>query len=124
MKNQNHRENMVRHAMDCMGIAVTIIDAECRLLYYNERAEKILDRKPEFIGQDVRSHHTEASSSRKFDDMIREFKKGRTKPFHYEANPYGRFISVTFSPIVVEEKFAGAVQTVVMKEKNTVISDW
>ena len=122
MENGNHEENMIRHAMDYMGVAVTIIDAECRILYYNERAEEILDRKPEYIGEDVRSHHTGPSSGRKFHEMIREFTQGRAEPFHYDASPYGQLLSVTFSPVVIDGKFSGGVQAVILKEDKTVIS--
>jgi DUF438 domain-containing protein len=97
-------------------VAVTIIDIEGRLLYYNQRAEKILDRKPEYIGVDLRSHHKKNSSNIKFDQMIREFEQGRTKPFHYEAKPYGKVILVTLSPILIDGQFTGCVQSVLLKE--------
>jgi hypothetical protein len=53
------------------------------LLYYNRHAAKILDRKTEYIGSDVRSHHKKAASNEKLDLMLQEFKKGRMEPFRY-----------------------------------------
>ena len=102
--------------MESMGVAVTIIDTEGRLLYYNKRAEKILDRKPGYIGEDLRLHHKKTSSHIKFNQMMREFKQGKTEPFHYEARPYGKAILVTLSPIFIDGQFAGCVQSVLLKE--------
>lgn len=103
-------------AMECMGVAVTIIDTEGTLLYYNMQAAKILDRKPEYIGKDIHSHHKKAASNRKLDLMLQDFQKGRTEPFHYEAKPYGKTILVTLSPILEDGKFIGCTQSVQLKE--------
>ncbi len=114
--NANERDKqlgeLVNLAMDCMGVAVTIIDAKGTLLYYNQHSAKILDRKPEYIGTDIHSHHKKADSNKKVDLMLREFEEGRKDPFHYEAKPYGKIILVTLSPIIKDEKFVGCVQTV------------
>ena len=59
--NENERKTklgeLVNLAMDCLGVAVTIIDTKGTLLYYNQHSAKILDRKPEYIGTDIHSHH-------------------------------------------------------------------
>jgi sensor histidine kinase regulating citrate/malate metabolism len=103
-------------AMEGMGVAVTIIDTKGTLLYYNKQAAKILDRKPEYIGKDVHSHHKKATSNKKFDQMLHDFQKGRTEPFHYEAKPYGKTILVTLSPILEDGKFIGCTQSVRLKK--------
>ena len=117
--NDNERKNqlgeLVNLAMDCMGVAVTIIDTKGTLLYYNQHSTKILDRKPEYIGTDIHSHHRKTESNKKVDQMLKEFAKGRKEPFNYVAKPYGEIIFVTFSPIVKNGKFVGGVQTVRLK---------
>ncbi len=92
-------KEMMALAMECMGVAVTIIDANGSLLYYNPYAAEILDRKPEHIGKDVHSHHQRSTTNEKLDDMIEEFQAGRKEPFRYEAKPYGEALQVTVSPI-------------------------
>jgi PAS domain-containing protein len=87
------------------------------LLYYNRRAAKILDRKPEYVETDVHSHHKKAASNRKLDLMLQEFEKGRAEPFRYEARPYGEAIHVTLSPIVRDGEFVGCVQSVLLEEE-------
>jgi DUF438 domain-containing protein len=103
---------LINLAMDCLGVAVTIIDAKGTLLYYNLHSAKILDRKPEYIGTDIHSHHKKADSNKKVDLMLKEFEAGRKDPFCYEAKPYGEIIFVTLSPIIKNGKFVGCVQTV------------
>jgi PAS domain S-box-containing protein len=109
-------KKLISLAMESMGVAITIIDTNGTLLYYNKQAAKILDRKPEYIGKDVHSHHKKATSNKKVDLMLQDFQKGRTEPFHYEAKPYGKTILVTFSPILEDGKFIGCTQSVQLKE--------
>ena len=109
----NQMEELFRLAMDCMGVAATIIDKNGTLLYYNRHATKILDRKPEYIGTDIHSHHKKPDSNKKVDRMLKEFENGRKDPFHYEAKPYGETILVTLSPLIKNGDFIGCVQTVI-----------
>ena len=114
-RNDQLRE-LVCLAMDCLGVAVSIIDTKGTLLYYNEESARILDRKPEYIGNDIRTHHKKAGTNKKFDLMLQEFSAGRTKPFDYEAKPYGKVILVTLTPIIKDGKFVGCVQRVRLKK--------
>lgn len=116
-KEQYQLKKLVNLAVECMGVAVTIIDMKGTLLYYNKHAAKILDRKPEHIGKDVHSHHKKAATNKKFDLMLKAFEKGRTEPFHYEAKPYGKIILVTVSPIIKDGQFVGCTQSVQLKEE-------
>ena len=110
-KPKNEKGELISLAMDCMGVAATIIDTHGTLLYYNQQSAKILNRKPEYIGTDIHSHHKKANSNKKLDLMLKEFKEGRKDPFHYKAKPYGKIIFVTLSPIIKNGKFIGCVQT-------------
>jgi sensor histidine kinase regulating citrate/malate metabolism len=118
MKEEKEKElkELICLAIESLGVAVTIIDTKGTLLYYNKHAAKILDRKPEYIGKDVYSHHMKATSSEKLESMIQAFQKGRTEPFHYEARPYGKTILVALSPILENDKFIGCAQSVQLKE--------
>ncbi len=110
-------KDLICLAVESMGVAVTIIDTEGKVVYYNRQAAKILDRKPEYIGEDIHSHHKKETSNKKVDLMLQEFQKGRTEPFHYTAKPYGKTILVTFSPIVHDDNFVGCTQSVQLKEE-------
>ena len=90
--NENERKNqngeLFKLAVDCMGIAVTIIDTKGTLLYYNRHSAKILDRKPEYIGTDIHAHHKKPDSNKKVDLMLKEFREERKDSSYYEAIPY------------------------------------
>ena len=115
-------QELVNLAMECMGVGVTVIDPKGTLLYYNQHAAKILDRKPEHIGSDIHSHHRKATSNEKLDLMLQEFDKGRTEPFRYEAKPYGEVLFVTLSPIRKDGEFVGCVQSVLLR-KNVALEE-
>ena len=99
-------------AVESLGTAITLIDAEGTLLYYNKQATRVSDRKPEYIGDDVHLHHKQAGSNQKLDQMLQAFREGRTTPFYYEAKPYGEAILVTVSPLFQENRFIGCVQSI------------
>ena len=107
---------MAHLALDCLDLAVSIIDADGTLLFYNRHSAKILNRKPEYIGTDIHTHHKEPANE-KLDRMLRDFRNGRTDPVHYEARPYGKVISVTLTPLIKAGEFLGCVQTVKPKEE-------
>jgi DUF438 domain-containing protein len=113
-----HLEEIVYLSMESIEIAISIIDKKGTLLYYNQHSTKILDRKPEYIGTDIHSHHKNKASNDKVDMMLKDFGEGRREPFHYEAKPYGEVILVTLSPIIKNGEFIGCVQVVIPKENS------
>ena len=115
-KEVNALHGLIVLSMESMGVAVTIVDKEGTLVYYNKEAARILDRKPEYIGEDIHSHHKKAASNKKVDLMLEDFRKGRRKPFRYKAKPYGKTIYVTLSPIMKDGRFVGCTQTVQLKD--------
>ncbi len=105
-------DNLLRLALDSLDLAVTLVDPQGIILYYNRRAAEILDRKPEYIGADAHAHHRKAASNQKFDSMLEEFRGGRREPFHYRASPYGTPLRVTISPLAEMGRLVGCMQTV------------
>ena len=94
--------------------AVTVLDLEGKVLYYNTYAASILDRKPEYIGRDVRGFHKNESNT-KIDRFIDGFKAGRREPVEYDITRGNGVFHVTVRPFVVEEELLGYVHTVVKK---------
>ncbi len=111
-KDENQTYELIRLAMDSMPAAVSVIDAAGTLVYYNRQAAKLLDRKPEYIGTDIRGHHKRKSSNDSVDHMLGEFAKGRSEPFCYEAKPYGTPIAVTLTPLFAVGQFVGCIQSI------------
>jgi len=111
-------KDLVRLAVDALDLAVTIIDPTGTIRYYNRRAQDILDRKPEYLGQDAHAHHLQPITNERFDSMLQAFATGRTKPFHYQAAPYGREILVTLAPLIQGGQWIGCVQSVRLQENT------
>src|SRR4029453_18316144 len=77
-----------------------------------------LDRKPEYIGNDIRKRHRRAVTNPRFDAMLKLFEDGRVEPLRYVARPYGKTtILVTVSPIRVEGELVGFSQIVLLKDE-------
>ena len=109
---------LVLLAMDSLDLAVSIIDTQGTLLYYNRQATKILDRKPAYLGGDIHLHHKQETTNQRLDQMLLEFSAGRTEPFHYEARPYGETILVTFTPLSKDGRFVGCLHCVRPKKDS------
>jgi DUF438 domain-containing protein len=100
--------------LDKIPVAVTVIDLDGHILYYNAYSSKVLDRKPEYLGRDVRFCHQKPESNAKIDRMLEEFKSGRRQEFYYEADRYGKRIAVTFAPLEIEGRLVGCIQSVIV----------
>ena len=101
--------------LDTIPVAITIIDPEGHILFYNDHSTKILDRKPEYLGRDIRLCHEKPESTAEIDRMLAEFKQGRRTAFRFETAPYGTTNIVTFVPLVVEDQLIGYIQSVIVK---------
>jgi DUF438 domain-containing protein len=102
-------------ALDIAPVAVTIFSTSGEILYYNEFAPTLLDRKPEYIGRDIRSCHLEKSSIEKIDRILEEFKQGGTRSFQYEGERKGRLLTVTISPLRKDGELLACVHMVAVK---------
>ena len=77
---------------------ITVIDDEGRILYYNTYCAQFVDRKPEYIGRDIRLCHQQPKSIEKIEKMLSDLKKGRAKEFYYEAKRSGNRLGVRIAP--------------------------
>jgi DUF438 domain-containing protein len=96
--------------LNAFAVAVTIVDPVGIILFYNEYASRILDRRPEHLGRDVRECHKRLESVQKIDSMLLEFRQGRKEPFSYISMRNGSKLLVSFSPFVVAGELIGVLQ--------------
>ena len=107
---------LIPMAMDTVPMAVTIFSISGEILYYNGFAPTLLDRKPEYVGRDIRTCHRENKSIEKIDRMLEEFKRGGTHSFHYQSEVRGKRLSVTVSPLRRDGVLLACVQMVTVKQ--------
>ena len=96
-------------------VGVTVTDLEGRILYYNEYSSQIVDRKPEYIGKDIRACHKQRESIAKIDRILMELKEGRSHEYYYESERNGKTLGVTVLPHKANGKLIGFIQSFVVK---------
>lgn len=101
--------------LDKIPMAVTLFDLKGVMLYYNEYSPRIINRKPELLGKDIRLCHQKPESNARIEGMIEAFQKGRREPISYEARPYGKPLLVTVSPLEVDGRLVGCIHTAIPK---------
>ncbi len=103
-------------SIDSLPLAITILDPKGRMLYYNEYSTRFLDRRPEYLGEDIRNCHRQDSSRAKIDRMLGDFADGRREPFTYRIERSAKRYRVILSPVEEEGSFSMCIQTVVPDE--------
>ena len=102
--------------LDKIPMGITVIDLEGRILYFNEYSSQIRDRKPEYLGRDIRLCHKEPESIARIDRILEEFKSGRRQEVCYDSTLAGEVFAVTISPLVVKDRLIGCIQSLIKKE--------
>ena len=107
--------NELRSVLNQIPIGITVTDLDGRILYYNEYSAQIVDRKPEYIGMDIRSCHIKSESIHKIDIILSEIRDGKRKNYYYETNRKEKMLCVTISPYEMNGKLIGFIQRIVIK---------
>ena len=92
-----------------MPAAVTVLDLEGRLLFYNDYARKILDRKPEYLGRDVGLCHQPENAAR-IRGLLESYGRGRRGEYSYRTERQGRALAVRVAPWVAGGRCLGLIQ--------------
>lgn len=103
-------------AMDLLPVGITIIDTAGTMLYYNAYSARYVDRKPEYIGRDIRACHAEETSIKKIESFMKLLLSGRKAQAHYEAERGGVKLAVTVAPFEFEGELIGFIQCFIVKE--------
>ena len=101
--------------LEKIPVGITIIDREGHILYYNEYCSRYVDRKPEYIGKDIRFCHQKKESIEKIDRIIAELIESKRNEFYYEVERNGNKLGVTVSPFEVNGELIGYIQSFVVR---------
>jgi PAS domain S-box-containing protein len=113
--NSDLHENDLRSVLDQVPVGITVTDIDGRILYYNEYCAQIVDRKPEYIGTDIRSCHKKPESIAKIDTILSEIREGKRKDYCYESKRKDKILCVTISSYKCSSKLIGFIQSIVVK---------
>lgn len=101
--------------LDAVPVALTLIDLDGRMLYFNAYAAKILDRKPDYLGRDVRQCHRKAESNAAIDRVLKAFREGSREEVRYDIVRKGRAMTVTLGPLYSNGGPVACIQVVTPK---------
>lgn len=93
---------------DQVAAAITVLDFDGAILFFNAYAPKILDRKPEYIGRDVCGLHKPESAA-KIRAMLDSYRHGGSQEFSWQLKREDREYVIRLAPLITEGKIAGAV---------------
>ncbi len=99
-------------ALAQLPVGVTIIDPKGTILYYNPYCARLVDRRPEYIGKDIRSCHNRPESIEKIDHILAQMKKGDPKEYTYESVRKGKTLMVRISPFQEQGRLKGFIQSI------------
>ncbi len=102
--------------LDSLPIAVTVTDVSGRIIYFNKRSAQILDRKPEYLGRNIRLCHQIPESINKIDNILQNFKDGSRQEATYDTLRNGKNLTVIFTPLIDDGELLGCIQTVIIKD--------
>jgi DUF438 domain-containing protein len=102
-------------ALDKVPVGITIIDTTGHILYFNAYCTRFVDRKPEYIGRDIRDCHKEAQSIARIDAMLKTLNEGREAEIHYTNGRGPNELAVTVAPFEIEGERIGYIQSFVVK---------
>lgn len=103
-------------AMDHLPVGITIIDTAGIMLYYNAYSARYVDRKPEYIGRDIRTCHAEDASIKKIEGFLKLLAAGSKAEVHYEAERGGVRLAVTVTPFEFGGELVGFIQSFLVKK--------
>ena len=69
-KTDSFEEKWIPSIVDRIPMAVTIFGLKGNLLYFNDTAPRIINRKPEHLGRDIRLGHQKPESVVRINGMI------------------------------------------------------
>ena len=100
-------------------VGITVIDLDGRIRYYNAYCARIVDRKPEHIGEDIRACHRKAESITRIDRILEDIRLGRRETVQYESVRNGKNLAVTVSAYREDGRLVGCIQSFVVLGQGT-----
>ena len=114
--NNNTGFSLEVHAqlLNQLPVGITVINLSGEILYYNPYCERYVDRKPEYIGRNIRSCHKKDKSIKKIERIISRIRQGEIAEYYYESLRNGKKLGVTIAPFMQGRELAGFIQSFVI----------
>ncbi len=108
-----HPEPIPEQLLHQVPVAITVLDQKGRIVFYNRHAPRILDRRPQYRGQDVRRFH-QPDSAAKIESFLQTYARGGRQEFAYQVQREGMRFAVRVAPWLEDDRCLGLIQTVML----------
>jgi len=98
---------------DQAPVAITLLGLDGRVLFYNDHAPRILDRRPEYLGRDVCELHNPASV-KKIRAMLSDYADGGRQEYAWRLRREDKEYAVRLRPLLSDGQVIGAVHAVML----------
>lgn len=105
-------EEILSLAVDAMPVALSLLDPQGNLVFYNGYAPNIINRSPGLLDKDVRDCHQKKASNDKIDAILAGFKAGETEEQTWQLVRDGVAYRVRVAPLIIEGQFRYLVHAV------------
>ncbi|MFH1033669.1 MAG: PAS domain-containing protein [Pseudomonadota bacterium] len=95
-----------------MAAAVTVLDPQGHILFYNDYAPSLLDRKPSYLGRPVQELHN-ASSAAKIDAILAAYRQGRYQVHGWSVHRPDQAFAVQVAPWLEDGQLQGLIHVAV-----------
>lgn len=99
--------------LDQAPVAITVLDRQGVIVFYNRYAAGIVDRKPEYLGRDIREFHKPASND-KVDRILRAYAQGGREEYTWRLQRGDKEFAVRVSPWSQGGQWMGLVHVVML----------
>lgn len=99
--------------LDQAPVAVTALDRQGIIVFFNQYAGKVVDRKPEYLGRDIREFHQPASNA-KVDAILEAYAGGGREEYSWRLKREDKEFMVRVAPWLQDGQWAGLVHTVML----------
>lgn len=103
----------MQELLDQLPVAVTVLDRRGNIVFFNQNAPSIVDRKPEYLGRDIREFHKPASNA-KVDEILSAYAQGGRQEHSWRLERGDKEFMVRVRPWLKGQQWAGLVHTVML----------
>ncbi|MFH1058181.1 MAG: alpha/beta fold hydrolase [Pseudomonadota bacterium] len=106
-------EGLALAALGRAAVCCTVLDLAGRLLFYSHHGPRILDRRPEYLGRDVRELHQPASAA-KMSAILAAYAAGGQEEYTWQLGQAGKVFTVRVKPLMAGGENIGLVHVVML----------
>lgn len=99
--------------LDQTPVAVTALDRQGNIVFYNQYAAGIVDRKPEYLGRDIRGFHKPESNA-KVESILNAYAQGGREEYNWRLKRGDKEFQIRVRPWLQDGRWMGLVHAAML----------